>query len=150
MGILEIRSGKDGISFLILEFQHRRLADRLNGLVRILDAGKLNDDTPLPFPLNDRLCQTKLIHALFHDAHNPLHSIVIDLCLGSVLRFQDNMRAALKIQSLTNGIRQGLHEGNKYTDGHNNAGNELYETILSQLLQPFPFQLSFPMSEQTR
>ena len=113
-GILQIRTVENGFPFLILEFQHSGLADYLDCLIRVLDARQLHDNPAVALALHDRLCQAKLINTLLHDAHHPLHGILIHLCLRRILRFQHHMGTALQVQALPDGGCQRGYKGEEY------------------------------------
>ena len=123
--VLQVRARHDGISILVLEFEHRRLADRLNGRIGILDARQFDDDAALALSLDQRLGQAKLVDALLHDFDDALHRIVVDLCFRRIDRFEHDMRAALQVKALAYGICQRRDEGEKNADDHRDDRDEL-------------------------
>ena len=98
----------------------------------------LDDDAALAFALDDRLREAERVDALFHDRDDAVHGIVIDLRDVSVLRFKHDMRAALQVEALPDGIRQRLHEREEDADNRHDTDDEFQETVFSQLVQSLP------------
>ena len=135
LSILQISTREDRVSFLVLELQHSRLAYGLDGLVGVLYAGQLYYDPTLALTLDYRLRQAQLIDTFFHDFYHALHGIVIYLSLWGVFSFQHHMGSTLQVQSLSNAVCQWMHECNEDSSYDYNTGNQLDETISSQLFQ---------------
>ena len=144
--VLEVGTGEHRVAFLVLEFEHGRLADGLDGRIRVLDARQLDDDAALAFALDDRLREAERVDALFHDRDDAVHGIVIDLRDVSVLRFKHDMRAALQVEALPDGIRQRLHEREEDADNRHDTDDEFQETVFSQ---PFSEVKITPISHLT-
>ena len=93
----------------VAELEHRRLADRSDRSIGILDARQFDDDTTLPLALDDRLGQSKRVDALLHDGNDAVHRIVVDLRLLRIDCLQNDVRSALQVKSLPNRARERLN-----------------------------------------
>ena len=100
--ILQIRTREHRMPLFVAELEHRRLADRSDRSIGILDARQFDDDTTLPLALDDWLGQSKRVDALLHDRNDAVHRIVVDLRLLRIDRLQTDMRSALQVKSLPN------------------------------------------------
>lgn len=130
--VLEVGTRQHRIALFILELEHSRLADGLDGGIRVLDARQLDDDAALALTLDDRLGEAQRVDALLHDGDDAVHRIIVDFCYICVLGFEHDMRAALQVEALAYGVGQRLDEGKEYADDGHDADNEFDETILSQ------------------
>ena len=135
--VLEVGTRKDRVAVLILELEHRRLADRLDGGVRVLDTRQLDDDAALALALDDRLREAERVDALLHDGDDAVHRIVVDLGDIRILCLEHDVRAALQVESLADGIRQWTDECEENADNRHNADDEFQQTVFSQLIQSF-------------
>ena len=59
-----------------LEFQKRRLADNFLGALRILNAGKLDENVALALPLDNRLTDTELIDSVANRLERLVDSVI--------------------------------------------------------------------------
>ncbi len=135
LSVLEVGTREHRVAFLVLKFEHGRLADGLDGRIRVLDARQLDDDAALAFALDDRLRKAERVDALFHDRDDAVHGIVIDLRDVGVLRLEHDMRAALQVEALPDRVRQRLHEREEDADNRHDTDDEFQETVFSQLVQ---------------
>ena len=95
-----------------MEAQLGGLADHLNGLTRILDIRKLDDDPPVTGAGERRFGHPECIDASAQHFQRPISRLGICLDAFGVLGLQDDLGAALQIQPETG--RGGEDEGSAY------------------------------------
>src|SRR5688500_10763661 len=82
-----------------LKLQERRLLDYVLGTLRVIDAGKLDDDAIVPGFLDERLRDAELIDSRSNDLESAIERL--DLVGNPALRFVDlqrEMHSALQIE----------------------------------------------------
>ena len=140
--VLEVGACEHRVAVLVFELEHRRLADGLDGGIRILDTRQLDDDAAFTLALDDWLGEAERVDALLHDGDDAVHRVVIDLRDIRILGLEHDMRAALQVEALANGVRQRTDESEENADNRHDTDDELQETVFSQLIQSFLMERS--------
>jgi hypothetical protein len=82
-----------------MKHQLGRLADDLNGLLGVVDPRQLHDHPPLPRALQGRLGHPQLVDPAAQHLQSASHGVAVDLPVGAVLGFQDDLSAAAEVQA---------------------------------------------------
>ena len=81
----------------LAELKKRRLADKLQCRVRILDTGEVDDDPVGTLPLDDGFRHTVLVHAIPKHSKKTFDAVLRHLAVRGVLRLKNDVGAALQI-----------------------------------------------------
>ena len=148
--VLQIGTGKHGIAFFVLKFQHSRLADGLNRRIGVFNTRQFDNHPAFPFPLNNRLGKAQRVDALFHNRDDTVHRIIIYFGNICIFGFQYHMGTALQIKPLPNGERQRLYKGQENANNGHDTDNQFHEIILSQeFSSPFVFCFLYSLMKLT-
>ena len=90
------------------DLQERRLLDRVDGFVHVADTGQLDDDLIVTARLNERLADAETVYAAFERLAGALQRVAVDRDSSNGLGLQDDLEAALQVETLLDGMR-GAH-----------------------------------------
>ena len=98
-------SGRQILSVRVDDFQQRGLLQDPNRLLRIVDAGQLDDDLVVAAGLDERLADAKTVHPPLERLASAFQGAAIERLTRDRARLQDDLETALQVETLANGVR---------------------------------------------
>lgn len=133
---LQVVPGHARRTAFILELHDRCLADCFDGFFRVLFPRQLDDDAAGAFFLDKRFGQAHFIDTAFDDGHGTAQGVFRNRCVRRIFSFQDDMRTALQVEALFDGVGKRINQGNKGGQDDDDCPEKFYHVTSPQQYSP--------------